>query len=169
MTPSYATVFPVYGQLYNFSGVIKLLTSGNALTGGLTGLAATISKNDAAPVPTTNTPVEIGSGTGVFSLDLTPAEMSCQKLLVTVTATNTSAVFSYTVINTLNLSQFTGRWDVQTPQRFEQLWLDMFIGMALNGANQNGAQLQMLNSDGSVHFASTVTQNALSGTRSKSL
>jgi hypothetical protein len=168
-TPTNSIAYPVFGQAYNFGGVIKALSTGNALTGGLTGLAATISKNDGAPVAATNTPLEIGSGTGLFSLDLTATEMSFQKLVVTVTATNSGAIYSYNPINPVNLSPFNGRFDAQTPIRFEQLWLDLFAGMALNGANQNGAQLQLLNPDGSVHFASSVTQNATSGTRSKAV
>ena len=168
-TPANATTFPVYGQLYNFTGIIKSLLTGNALTGGLTGLTAgcaQISKNDGAFVNCNNLPVEIGTS-GVFTLDLTAAEMSCQKAVISVSASNTNAVYSYTLVNPIELGQFTGRWDAQTVLRFEQLWLDLFAGMALNGANQTGAQLQLLNPDGSVHFTSTVTQNQTTGTRSK--
>ena len=168
MTPSYATVYAVRGQLYNLSVPIKALSTGNALTGGLTSPTAVISKDDGSFASTTNSPVEIGT-TGWLTLDLTATEMNCSKALLTLSAANSGAVFAYIEIRTLNLAQFNGRWDAQSPNRFEQLWLDLFAGMALNGAVQNGAQLQLLNPDGSVHFQSSVTQNLTSGTRSKAI
>ncbi len=166
MTPANSTPFPIRGQLYNLGAAVKSITSGNPITGGLTGLAAKISKDDGAFSSTTNTPVEIGTS-GWVTLDLTPTEMTASKVCVAISATNSGAMEADVVLSTLNLGQFTGRWDGQSPLRFEQLWIDLFVGMALNGANQNGAQLQLLNPDGSVHFTSTVTQNATSGTRSK--
>ena len=65
------------------------------------------------------------------------------------------------------LGQFTGRFDSQTVLRFEQMVQDLFILLGGNGANQTGAALQMLNPDGSTHFASTVTQTSTTGSRSK--
>jgi hypothetical protein len=172
-TPANATVYAVRGQLFNITGVINLLSTGNGDTGNIAGATALISHNDGVFTSTTNSPTEIlASGsthTGVWSLDITADEMAYAKNFLIVTGPNAGDLSSYIEIRTLNLAQFTGRWDAQTPECFEQLWLDLFIGMALNGAAQTGAQLQLLNPDGSVHFQSSVTQNTTTGTRSKSM
>jgi len=164
MTPTNSVVFPVYGQLFNFSGVVRSFTTGNALTGGLTGLSAQISKNDAAFVATTNTPVEIGTS-GHCTLDLTAAEMSFEKLLVQVSASNSGAIYWEIQINPVVLSQFNGRYDAQSVLRLEQLLMDLYSGIGLNGASQTGAALQFMNPDGSAHFAGSVSQTATSAVR----
>jgi hypothetical protein len=91
--------------------------------------------------------------------------MSCSKAVVRLGASGGSC--PDIIINPLNLSQFSGRYDVQSPLRFEQLVMDIAVLLGLNGASQTGAALQMLNPDGSVHFSGTVTQSATTGGRTK--
>lgn len=85
--------FPVSGAANQISGWITSSTTSNPITGGLTALAATISKDNGSFVSTTNAPVEIGA-TGAFYLLLTAAECNCSTALVTVTASNSNAVYS---------------------------------------------------------------------------
>lgn len=90
MSAADAQPFPLYGVAYRVYFAI-VDTSGALVTGGLTGLAATISLDGAAHAATTNAPVEIGtSGTGY--LDLTAAELTANGVLVIITVTNVTAV-----------------------------------------------------------------------------
>jgi hypothetical protein len=166
-TPSNATVFAVYGQLYNLSGVIKAFSTGNPVTAGLTGLAASISKNDGAFVACANTPVEVGVDSGFFTLDLTATEMSANKVLVVVSASNASSVNWILQVTTLELAQFSGRYDAQGVLRLEQLLMDLYAGLGLNGVGISGAAETFSNPDGSVHFGATIAQGETSATRSK--
>lgn len=165
-TPANATFYPVYGQLYNLSGVIKSLTTGNPLTGGLTTLAAVVSKDDGAFTTTANAPVEIGTS-GFFSLDLSVTEMTAHKLVVNVTASNTNAIYWSFEITDLLLSPFSGRADAQSVLRFEQNTLDLGILAGLNGSQTTGAEIQFYNPDGSLHFQASAIQGQVSGMRSK--
>jgi hypothetical protein len=165
-TPSNATADAVYGQLYNFSGVIRSFSTGNPISSGLSGLSAMISKSDAAFVATANSPVEVGTDSGVFSLDLTAAEMTNDKLVVVVSSTASNAISWVVQINPRLLGKFTGRYDAQAVLRMEQMLQDVFILLGANGASQTGAALTFLNPDGSTHFGGSVVQNTTSGVRS---
>jgi hypothetical protein len=171
MAATNATSVPVYGQAFRLKCRIVSSNTGNPFTSGLTGLGAQISKDDGTFANTTNTPVEIspssGSGSGYVYLDLTATEMTCSSCIVRVFATNTYALDYSVEIVPRQLGQFTGRWDAQSVLKMEQLMLELHILMGGNGATQTGAQLQHFNPDGSVHFQSTVVQNATTGTRSK--
>ena len=169
-TPTYATVYAVYGQLFNLTGAIKSITTGNGYSGGLSGnVSAIVSKGDGTFVSTTNTPVEIlgpaSASTGVWSVDLTAQEMSYPKLYVIVSSSQPNTVWSYVEIRTLNLSKFTSRWDLQSPVRFEQIWMDDFILNGGYGVAQSGAQIQYFNEDGSLHFQGGVTQTETTGAK----
>ncbi|NDC41834.1 MAG: hypothetical protein EBZ77_09835 [Chitinophagia bacterium] len=85
--------FPVQGIANQISGWITSATTSNPITGGLTALAATISKDNGSFVSTTNAPVEIGT-TGSFYVLLTSTECNCSTALVTVTASNSNAVYA---------------------------------------------------------------------------
>ena len=93
MAASDAHLFPVKNAANQLSGWIVSYTTANPITGGLTGLAATISKDGGAFASTTNAPTEIGT-TGGFTLNLTSTECNCSTALVTVTATNSGAVYA---------------------------------------------------------------------------
>jgi hypothetical protein len=86
--------FPVKGVINRVYGSIVAYSTANNITGGLTTLAATISKDGGAFVSTTNAPVEITGATGDFYLDLTATECNCTSCLVKVTCANSGAVYA---------------------------------------------------------------------------
>jgi hypothetical protein len=92
MAASDAQAFPVKNTAQRFYGVIRSATTGNPITGGLTALALTISKDGAAFVAGANAPVEIGT-TGYFYVDLTAAEANYSADVLQVTASNSGAVY----------------------------------------------------------------------------
>jgi hypothetical protein len=86
-----AKAIAIYGALTRI--VVPIFTTtGTVVTGGLTGLAATRSIDEATAAATTNTPTEIATNSGVVYLDLTAAEMTCNCLFISITATNSGAV-----------------------------------------------------------------------------
>lgn len=125
MAATDATVFPVKGQAFRISFGIRSSSTGNLLTGGLTGLSATISKDGGAAVATTNAPVETGT-TGTGDLDLTATEMNCTSCKVVIHATNANEIDDGPVtIRTLNLTEIAGAWHTQSPILLEQLLMQM--------------------------------------------
>ena len=137
----YAVALSVKGQSLYVQSVILDSASGNELTGGLTSLAATVSKDGGAFASCTNTPAEIGT-TGYVSVLLTATEMDANAIIVRFTASNTGAMAGRAFIYPLVLSEEAGAWDDQTVQRVEQAILQG-AGYALNkvtisGANENG-------------------------------
>ena len=66
-------------------------TTGAVITGGLTGLAATIIKEDGSSAAVTNAPTEI-STTGYVVLTLTATECTATVVGVRIVCTNTDAV-----------------------------------------------------------------------------
>ena len=75
----------------NTIGVWMQDTSGGVITGGLTGLAATVIKEDGSAATATGTPTEIGT-TGYVTLQLAAAECTSTVLAVKIVCTNTDAV-----------------------------------------------------------------------------
>jgi len=116
---------PIYGQAYRLYGKITDSTTGNPITGGLTSLAAQVSKDGASFTNTTNAPVEIGTS-GYFSLDLTAAEMSYSADIVRVTAANSNAIEFSLLIPIANLTPTAGRADTAAIVRMEQILLEMY-------------------------------------------
>lgn len=104
MAASDAYQFPLKGVANQLSGWIVSYSAANPITGGLTGLAATISKDNGTFASTTNAPVEIGT-TGAFYLLLTATECNCSTAQITVTATNSGAVYArfWLVFSTVNI------------------------------------------------------------------
>jgi hypothetical protein len=141
------TAWPVYGQQFGIQDWIIALSTLNPLTGGLTGLAATISKDGATPVSTTNAPTEVGT-TGEVRLVLTAAEMSYSSLAVVISASNTGAVYAKFTIQPLRLAAFSGRADAQSPLRFEQFTTDN-TNFLYNEMDIQGAAVTLKNPDGS--------------------
>jgi hypothetical protein len=85
------TAFAVRSAAFRVHFSIRDATTGDPLTGGLTGLAGRLSKDGGNFANTTNTPVEIQTS-GYGYIDLTAAEMDFYGCVLTVTATNTDAV-----------------------------------------------------------------------------
>lgn len=163
----YALPFPVKGQAFMLSGLIKNYADNNALTGGLTDLAATIAKDYGSFVSTSNVPVEIDTS-GWWTLVLDSSEMDCNAFALQVTASNSGAMDSYVEIKTLDLSQFVGRWDQQDSIRFEQMIKQVLYILALYGATQEGALLTFFADDGvTTQNRSTVQAAQLEGIRTE--
>ena len=163
MAATDATTDPVKGQPYRMP--CRLVDNqGNLLT-NWTGAAATAYPDNGAGSAATIAEAPVGSGVGY--IDLSAAQMTSSMTMVKATCTNANAVAHVEAVYPRNLSQFSGRFDAQSPLRVEQLLIDLYSLLGGNGANQTGAALQMLNPDGSVHLAGVVGQNATSGTRSK--
>lgn len=115
-----ATQTPVKGQAYRLYGAISNVTTGKVITGGLTSLACSLSKDGAAFTSSTNAPVEIGT-TGFFYVDLTATEMDASAINLKFSATNTNAVDQAVCIVTADLTRYTTNAWNQTPVRTEQL------------------------------------------------
>ena len=114
-----STQFPTFGQKFRITGRIESSTTRNPITGGLTGIASSISKDGAAFAATTTTASEIGT-TGYFVLDLSVAEMTASSIIVKVSASNANAVEFYEEIRPVNLTESVGHWKDQTVVRLEQ-------------------------------------------------
>lgn len=122
MASTDATVFPVKGQAFRITGVILNGTTGNAITGGLTVLAGTASKDGAAFSAIGVTVAEIDTTTGYFTVDLTSTVMNAATVVVQVSATNANAVYWKREIKTVDLSEKTGHWYAQTVKKVEDMW-----------------------------------------------
>lgn len=160
MTP---VLFPVYGQGFRFPVSFRD-TSGNLIT-GWTGASATAYPDNGSGTAATIAESPVGSGIGY--VDVSTAQMTCSMLTVVSTVTNSNATAAVAAIQTLRLAPFAGRWDAQSPTRFEQIPLDLYSGVGLNGANTDGLTLNLYNPDGTVKFSSSINQVTGSGTRSK--
>lgn len=98
MAASNSVQNPIQGQAYRIYFRIDSSDTFNPITGGLTGLAGSLSKDGATFVASTNTPVEIGTS-GYGYLDLTSAETAYYTVYVQVSATNANAIkFSKPVV-----------------------------------------------------------------------
>lgn len=130
-----ATCFPPKNQAYRLISVIMNGSTGAVITGGLTGLSCSISKDGVNFVSTTNAPAEIGTS-GYFTLDLTAAEMNANAIAINVTASNTNAISRPIFLNPIDLSEFTGHWYAQPVKRLEQGLMQLF-GYFFNKVSRN--------------------------------
>lgn len=132
MAAADATPYPIYGQAFRFYGLVKDLTTGNPITGGLTDLAVTISKDGAAfGAPSQATPIaEIGT-TGFWSVDLNATDMTATCVIAQITASNTDAVYQVFSIHPLSLAETLAREDGATVKRFERYMVQV-LGALLN-------------------------------------
>jgi hypothetical protein len=110
---------PIKGQAFRLYGFTLNSITGKVITGGLTGLAATISKDGASFASVTNAPVEIGT-TGAWSLDLTATECDADTIQVIVSATNANARDAAFVVAMNDLSLLTTNAWNQSVKRLEQ-------------------------------------------------
>lgn len=137
----YAVALSVKGQSLYVQSVILDSASGNELTGGLTSLAATVSKDGGAFASCTNAPAEIGT-TGYVSVLLTATEMNANAIIVRFTASNTGAMAGRAFVYPLVLSEEDGSWDAQTVKRVEQAILQgtaySLNKVSITGANEQG-------------------------------
>lgn len=116
----YGQAMPAYGQGCYVQSVILSSSTGNELTGGLTGLAATVSKDGGAFASCTNTPAEIGT-TGYVSVLLTATEMTANNVIVKFAANNANAMNGRVFIAPVVMTETATAWNSQTVNRFEQV------------------------------------------------
>ncbi len=163
MAASNAICFPVYGQAFRVIVAFRDIF-GNLLT-GWTGASAMAYPDNGTGV--TCTIAESPAGSGIGTVDIPAAQMSCTSCTVVASITNTNATASVTVVNPVNLSQFSGRWDAQSLLLLERLWLQISILQGINGGSTNGAQKILNNPDGSQNVQASITQGQTSGSASK--
>lgn len=120
MASTDVTTFPVRGQAFRCAFTIKSLATGNPLTGGLTSLAGTVSKDGGSFASLTTAPTEIGT-TGIGVIDLSATEMTARHIIVNVSASNTNAVNHVIEIRPVDLSDIAGHPLDATVKRFEQV------------------------------------------------
>lgn len=158
------TFWSVNGQAYEFDAQI-INTSFKAITGGLTAITATISKDGGAFASLATTPVEIGT-TGVLKVSLSATEMTCNSWVVKVTVSNANAQDFIKVQANLDLTPFVGRYDSQSVQRLEHMHMDM-QAMMWNHLVQNAGTTTLSNLDGSTKATGTYSQAGFIADRSK--
>lgn len=168
MSAAQAVPFPVNAQAYRLSGVINAVSTLRAITGGLTSLAATVSIDGSAFNATANAPAEIGT-TGYFTLDLTAAEMTGSTIIISVTASNSGAVYFQKIILPLLLTEPTGRYDAQTVVRVEQLWTQLFaFDENYQGFDSAGTTYNVYKKDSAtVMVSATISETSTSANQSK--
>lgn len=120
MASTDVTQFPVKGQAFRCAFVIKSLTTGNPLSGGLTSLAGTVSKDGGTFSSLTTAPTEIGT-TGIGYVDLSATEMNARHILVSVTASNSNAVTHVIEIRTADLADTAGHPLDASVKKLEQV------------------------------------------------
>lgn len=167
MASADSTHTPVKGQAYRFRGVIRSTATGNPITGGLTDLAAQISKDD-GNFTATAAPVEIQTS-GYFYLDLTAEEMTCNGAVVRITASNANALELAVEIKPGHLSEVTGRADAAAVKRLEaymvQAWMASINKEVIN--RTTGADTRYLADGVTVSVTGTVEDDGNIGTRGK--
>ena len=84
-------IFPVQNEEFKFRVPIRSFDTGNPVSGGLTGLALSISKDDDAFAAATGTVVEIGTS-GIVVVTLSAADMNANSIFVVISATNIDAL-----------------------------------------------------------------------------
>jgi len=165
MAATDATSQPVKAQAYRVYGVVVNTSTGNPITGGLTGLSTAgnrqVSLDGAAFANATNDPVEIGT-TGYFYWDLTATEATADHLRGRVLASNANAREFSVSLYMVDLSEVAGRADLATvkkPERFMlQSWRRWFNQRTQN--RSTGAYTQYLADNTTVDVTGTVTQAA---------
>jgi len=119
-----ATFTPIYAQAFRTSGVIVAVTTGNPITGGLTTLAAQVSKDGGAFSATGVTVTEIGT-TGFFTVDINATAMTANTIILRVTSADANAVYFTQVIQPAVLTEAAGQWMDASVKRLEQGTVNM--------------------------------------------
>lgn len=164
-----STQFPTYGQKFRTTGRIEGNVTRNPITGGLTGISSSISKDGNAFVATTTTATEIGT-TGYFALDLSAIEMTANSILIKVSATNANAVEFWEELRPAVVSEVAGHWKDASVVRLEQatVLLSAFLTnqhtLTLNSESVLGRDNTTVMATGSV---SGLTNSGATVTRTK--
>lgn len=163
MAATDATPFPVYGQAYRIPCVFRD-TTGDLIT-GWTSAAAHAYPDNGAGVSLTIAEAPASSGVGYIDIPL--AQMQCSMCLITASIANSGATGFAFAVNPLDLRSIAGRYDAHSPVRFEQMWLDIYADLGLNGTLTTGAQVVQRNADQTDRFKGSIVQGQLAGFKEK--
>ena len=157
MAAGNAIPIPVKNQLRRIYFAFIDRTTSLPVSGGLTGLAATISKDGGNYAATTNTPVEIqSSGTGY--VELTATESNCSAFIVKITCTDLEAVCreSPFISENFDLSHPTDHWRDATVVRLEQGLMHVIGDFCNQGQRRySDGQVVFYDHDGTEVYRST--------------
>ena len=118
MATDNATTTPVRGQAYQFTVVFYDTTTGNPISGSLTSLSLTVSKDGAAYAAATGSITDIGGGTALVVLSA--ADMSCRHVRFLASCSNANAKYPCEEVHPADLRRDQENWLSQTNLRMEQ-------------------------------------------------
>jgi len=168
--PDNATVFPVYGQAFDFTDCIKSSVTANPLTGGLGTLAINISKDGAAfGVSVGGSIAEVSGTPGFVNVSLSAADMTAKVIAYNLTSNAANAVYATGEIKTLDLAEFTGKAGDQSVKKLEQYLTDMW-GFNFHAmdvvAGATSATMTLYKTDGTTaKVTGTATDDGTTATR----
>ena len=164
-----ATVFPVWGQAFQFVDVIKSSATGNPLTGGLEDLELLISKDGGDLEAAAGAVAELLDESGWVTVDLDPEDMEASVLAYQITAGNENAVYATGEIKTCDLAELDGRADAAEVQKLEQyllqMWSQLFNRHTVN--RETGVYTVYQADDATASVAGAVSDDGTLGTRGK--
>ena len=128
MAATDALWLPRKGGAWRVYSVIKNSTTGNPITGGLTGLQAKISKDAGSFNNTTASATEIGT-TGYFYVDLTTTEMNVTAGILHIEATNSNAIYQSIFFATANLAELAMRADLEANPSLERYLVQNWMAL----------------------------------------
>jgi len=114
-----ATLFPVYGQAFDFIDIIDNSATGNPVDAAT--LTLTISKAGGAFAAAAGTATQIATS-GFVKVSLTAADMQGIPIAYLITSTGTNAIYAAGVITPISVTERTGHWLGRSPVRLEDSW-----------------------------------------------
>jgi hypothetical protein len=169
MAANDATIFPVRGQAFRFLDVIKSSATGNPITGGLTSLGMTISKDGGAFGAAVGAVTEVSGTPGWVTIDLTAVDMDAGTIAYQVSASNSNAVYATGEIKTCDLEEGAGRADGESVLKLEQylrqMWAQLFNRHTVN--RETGAYTVYQSDDATEAVSGLASDNGTLGSRGK--
>lgn len=114
-----ATLFPVKGQAWEFNYGVLSSATGNLITGGLTSISVTVSKDGGNFAAIAGTATEIQTS-GVLRIVPSAADMTGSCLTFIVLVGNANAMLPPVHVMTLDLTETPDHWMDQANKRLEQ-------------------------------------------------
>ncbi len=114
-----ATLFPIYGQAFDFIVVIDSSSSGNPIDAGT--LTLTVSKTGAAFAAAAGTATQIGTS-GFVKVSLTAVDMQGTPVAFQVASNSSNAIYATGVITPVSTTERTDHWLDRSPVRLEDSW-----------------------------------------------
>ena len=164
-TGTYATVYAIKGQAFEFTCFIKSTATANPVAVG--NLTMTLSLDGAAPAADTSTAVAIPSLTGGVKVAISAADMTANVITGTIASDTANAVTVTFEIKTLTMSEVLAAWNAQDPVRFEQAMLQG-VGYSMNKVtiNNTSGVITVYKRDGTaVWFTGTASDDGTTTTK----